>query len=206
MIHPGLFPIIQMSNLKSHSVFQVIECLLDHNVRQFLYRSRGIKDDNYAAHVQEIDLLQDNLDFDYYLHRHVELINTTHAKGVHLTQESPELSTVRGQLGHAIQLGYSAHSLDEALQAEDAGADYVFLGSIFETPKQNPHPILGTKVLAETCRKLTIPVVAIGGIDADNLAQVKDAGAYGFSALRALYDSGDLDHAIAKLTWLWDDL
>ncbi len=147
------------------------------------------------------------MDFDFIVHHDVELALQTEALGVHLTAHSSSVESVRALLGRDRVIGYSAHSLEEALQAKRQGADYIFLGAIFETPKPDPsHPVLGLDVLKQVCKKIEIPVYAIGGVNTENLILIKDAGAAGFSALRAVYANREIEHNVSKLGFMWEDI
>jgi thiamine-phosphate pyrophosphorylase len=108
------------------------------------------------------------------------------ADGVHLgrTDEGAELAAASG-----LVLGLSACSVEEARDAELRGAAYVGAGPVWETPsKADADPPVGLAGLAEICRAVSIPVVAIGGIDASNAAACIQAGAAGVAVIRAAGD------------------
>ena len=90
-------------------------------------------------------------------------------------------------------IGRSCHSLEEALQAENDGANYVFFGPVFATPsKLRFGPPQGTTALSAVCRGVRIPVVAIGGITLENAASCISAGASGVAAIRLFQEADDL--------------
>jgi thiamine-phosphate pyrophosphorylase len=78
-------------------------------------------------------------------------------------------------------MGCSTHTLEEALEAERAGADFVIFGAVFETPGKNP---VGLDALRKVCGAVRVPVLAIGGITVANTSEVLDAGASGIAAIR----------------------
>jgi thiamine-phosphate pyrophosphorylase len=130
------------------------------------------------------------------------------AAGVHLGGESlPAREVVewcRGRNAPAdFLIGVSCHSLEQAREAESAGASYVFFGPIFETPSKRPFgPPQGVVALAEVCRTARIPVIAIGGINATNASVCLHAGAAGIAAIRLfqdLRDAEDLRRTIERL-------
>ena len=105
------------------------------------------------------------------------------ADGVHLGRED---TGAERALEAGLLLGLSAASVDEAKEAECAGASYVGAGPIWATPsKPDADPPIGLGGLAEICEAVTIPVVAIGGIDATNAADCIRAGAAGVAVIRA---------------------
>lgn len=120
------------------------------------------------------------------------------AAGVHLGEESVAVADVVkfravGRTPAAFLIGRSCHSLDAALAAERAGADYVFFGPVFATPsKAKFGPPQGAETLAAVCRAVRIPVVAIGGITLENAASCVAVGAAGIAAIRLFQETRDL--------------
>jgi thiamine-phosphate pyrophosphorylase len=116
------------------------------------------------------------------------------ADGVHLgrSDEGAERAVAAG-----LVLGTSAASVEEARAGETAGAAYVGAGPVWATPsKPDADPAIGLDGLAEICRAVSIPVVAIGGIDASNAADCIRAGAAGVAVIRAALDARALRAAI----------
>jgi thiamine-phosphate pyrophosphorylase len=98
--------------------------------------------------------------------------------GVHLPANGLPAARVRPLVR---LLGCSTHTLDEALEAEHAGADFIIFGAVFETPGKTP---VGLDALRSVCAAVKIPVLAIGGITHKNMSQVMDTGASGIAAIR----------------------
>lgn len=89
-------------------------------------------------------------------------------------------------------VGVSCHSVEEAREAEGAGASYVFFGPVFETPsKRSFGPPQGMERLAEVCRSVRLPVIAIGGVNEENGAECLRAGAAGVAAIRLFQEARD---------------
>lgn len=109
---------------------------------------------------------------------------------VHLGQDDLPLAEARAVLrstGRTLVVGISTHNLEQARAAAGGGADYIGFGPIFGTAsKQNPDPIVGIEALAAVCREITIPVVAIGGITLDRVAEVASAGASAAAVIAAV--------------------
>lgn len=107
--------------------------------------------------------------------------------GVQLTSASLNASVVREAFGEEFLIGVSTHSLDEVFAARNEGASFALFGPVFATPGKGVGQ--GLDELKRVCAEVTpFPVIAIGGIDADNCEPVIDAGAWGFAAIRALSD------------------
>ena len=114
------------------------------------------------------------------------------ADGVHLGNADAPIREVRALVGDAMLIGYSAHSIEEALSAQEQGADYILLGHVFETPSHAGKPPLGLAEVSRAVAALRIPVVCIGGIDLSTIAQLKAAGGRRIAAIRALNAGDDL--------------
>ena len=114
------------------------------------------------------------------------------AAGVHLAGHSLPTTLARRILGPNKLLGVSTHSVEEAQAAMADGADFIVFGPVFETPSKLAYgPPQGLQHLAEVVRQVTIPVLAIGGIDLANLSQVLQTGAYGVAMIRAVLAAPD---------------
>jgi thiamine-phosphate pyrophosphorylase len=115
------------------------------------------------------------------------------ADGVHLGQNAFPPREARRLLGGEILIGVSTHSLEEALEAEREGADFITIGPIYTTPSKARYgePI-GPGPLKEAGRALRIPVFAIGGMKKDRLKEVLASGAFGVAVISAILSSEDI--------------
>ncbi|WP_079505594.1 thiamine phosphate synthase [Mesobacillus jeotgali] len=128
----------------------------------------------------------------------IELALELDADGVHIGQEDEDAIQVRKQIGDKI-LGVSVHSLEEAETAKLAGADYLGIGPIFATAtKKDARAVQGTAIL-EGIKDLGMPLVGIGGINADNAVDVMNTGADGVSVITAISHAADIKEAAARL-------
>jgi thiamine-phosphate pyrophosphorylase len=114
------------------------------------------------------------------------------ADGVHLGREDASIGEARAILGPAAMIGGSAGSVDDALALEDAGADYIGFGHIYETgSKRKKGPPVGLDALRQVCEVVAIPVIAVGGITAETAGEVINAGAWGVAVIGAVCSSND---------------
>lgn len=122
------------------------------------------------------------------------------ADGVHLGQEDLPLADARAILGPDKLVGISTHNLNQAIQAEAGGTAYIGFGPIFPTAtKENPDPVVGVAGLREVRAKVRIPIVAIGGINAGNIAEVRSAGVDCVAVVSAVLSAADPQTAILEL-------
>lgn len=116
------------------------------------------------------------------------------ADGVHLGRDDPGAETA---IAAGLMLGASAASVEEAMAGEALGAAYIGAGPVWETPtKPDADPPIGLDALARICRAVSVPVVAIGGIDASNAADCVAAGAAGVAVVRAAADARAVSEAL----------
>jgi thiamine-phosphate pyrophosphorylase len=113
------------------------------------------------------------------------------ADGVHLGARSLPIAATRRILRPGMLVGRSVHNLDEAGQAEEQGADYLFLGPIFPTRSHPGRPALGIGLYRESVLRAKIPVLAIGGVATDNVGAIAEAGGPGAAAISAFHDAED---------------
>ncbi|NKE06935.1 thiamine phosphate synthase [Mesobacillus selenatarsenatis] len=128
----------------------------------------------------------------------IELALKLDADGVHIGQEDEDTVQVRRKIGNKI-LGVSVHNLEEAEKAKLAGADYFGVGPIFPTAtKKDTRAVQGT-VFLEQLKDFGVPIVGIGGINADNAGAVMAAGADGVSVITAISQAEDVKAAAVRL-------
>ena len=120
--------------------------------------------------------------------------------GVHLRSNSLPVSIARQLLGAQRLLGVSVHAVEEAVQVESLGADYIVLGPIYETPsKQMFGPPLGIHTLEKACRLVRIPIIGIGGVTAARAREMRRAGAFGVAVITAILGATDVESAAREL-------
>lgn len=124
------------------------------------------------------------------LHTYVTAAKSLHAEALHLPLQA-FLSLGEAEKRAFPTIGVSCHSLDDVIAAQDGGCSYVTLGHIFATDCKRGLPGRGLAFLDEVCRRANVPVYAIGGINRDNIARVRDAGASGACIMSGLMTCPD---------------
>ncbi len=135
----------------------------------------------------------------FIINDHLDLALATGADGLHLGQRDLPLKEARRLLPIDSLLGLSCHSLEEAKGAEEAGADYMALGSIFPTTSKEKAVVIGVETLARVRKAVSLPIVAIGGINQENVAQVLQAGAQAVAVISAVLGPPDIEAAARGL-------
>ena len=121
------------------------------------------------------------------------------ADGVHVGQHDMEAGEVRKKIGPNRILGVSAQTVEQALLAQQAGADYLGVGAVFPTGTKDDADAVSIQTLGEICRAVSIPVVAIGGIGQHNVMQLAGSGICGIAVVSAIYAQPDIQNAASTL-------
>ena len=121
------------------------------------------------------------------------------ADGVHIGQKDGNVRDIRRLLGDSKILGVSAATVAEARQAEADGADYLGCGAVFSTATKTDTRAVDNALLSEICAAVRIPVVAIGGITAENAPQLKGTGIAGTAVVSSLFAQPDIRQAAENL-------
>ena len=130
----------------------------------------------------------------------VDIALNTEADGVHLGKDDLPINVAREIIGYDKIIGISCDSVEEAIKAEKEGADYVALGPIFSTTTKKDIPApLGTKIIREAKKGISIPVIAIGGLNEDNMNSVLEAGADSVAMISAILAYADISTRVKYL-------
>jgi len=135
----------------------------------------------------------------FVINDHLDVALAVGADGLHIGQEDLPLSVVRKELPIDKIIGCSITSVAKALEAQAKGADYIAAGSIFPTSTKDKVNIIGIDALRQIRKEISIPLVAIGGINRDNIAQVIDAGADAAAVISATLKNDDIEQATRHL-------
>jgi thiamine-phosphate pyrophosphorylase len=130
-----------------------------------------------------------------------DIARAASADGAHLTTRSLRATDVRRPFGEGFLIGVSTHTLPEALEARDQGADFATFGPVFDTPSKRAYgPPVGLEKLNEAAIHLSpFPLLALGGITLENASQAIHAGASGIAAIRLFSDPLDLEDTVRSI-------
>ncbi len=135
----------------------------------------------------------------FLINDNVEIALCAEADGVHIGQSDMALCEARKKLGPDKIIGVSAHTVEQALEAQKNGADYLGVGAVFPTASKEDASEVSLSVLTEICRRTAIPVVAIGGINQQNISALSDSGISGIAVISAIFAQPDIQAAAVRL-------
>lgn len=119
----------------------------------------------------------------------VDIALAVGADGIHIGQDDLPLPVVKKMVPEDMIVGVSVSTLEDALEAERNGADYIGVGSVFPTKTKQDATLMALEDLGEICRGVSIPAVAIGGITADNISALSDSGLSGTAVVSAIMNA-----------------
>ena len=179
-----LYAITDRSWLKpGETLTEVVETLLKAGVTCVQLREKDAEDAFILQEAQELNALCRRYGVPFLVNDRPDLAQTVGADGVHVGREDTGLTEARKQLGVNAVLGGSAHTVEEALAAQAAGADYLGCGAVFGSGTKHNVSQMSLETLTAICQAVDIPVVAIGGVNLDNLSLLAGTGIAGVAVI-----------------------
>lgn len=155
---------------------------------------------------REVQELCEQAGIPFLIDDDVELAHRIGADGVHIGQDDRPCDEARASLGEDAIIGVTAKTLEQALAAEAAGADYLGVGAVFPTSTKQDTWTIDREVLREICAAVSIPVVAIGGITAENAGELVGTGVAGIAVVSAIFAQDDIPAAVRRLRGVTEEL
>ena len=200
----GVYAITDQSLLQGDQLLLAAEEALRTGLGLLQYRN---KEDSWPARctqARQLLMLCRKHNTPMLINDDVDLCLEIGADGVHLGQGDTKLSEARDRLGEDALIGITCHSdLTLALQAEHNGADYVAFGRFFASKTKPNAPPASLDILRQARRELSVPIVAIGGINAENGGALIAAGANMLAVIHYLFASHDIGSRVQKLNSLF---
>jgi len=135
----------------------------------------------------------------FLVNDHLDIALAGEADGLHIGQKDLPLTVARRLLPQDRIIGVSTHSLEQALKAQAEGSDYIAVGAVFPTSTKEGAVAVGPETLRRIREAVSLPVVAIGGINRDNVAQVMAAGAEAAAVISAILGAPDIEKATREM-------
>ncbi len=179
-----LYGIIDLGYTPPESVERVAAQMCDGGVDIIQLRAKGHDEHFIEEMANRIQPVLTAAGVPFIINDHPELVPSIGAYGAHVGQDDLEVADARWRAGRALAgevplpiIGKSTHSIEQAVAAAEAGADYIGFGPLFPTPTKAGRPAIGLGDIARVHELVKIPIFCIGGIKLANLAQVLAAGA-----------------------------
>ena len=192
----SFYLITDRQQVRSRSLLDVCSAALQAGVRAIQLREKDLPTRSLLALSRELSALTRQCEANLVINDRIDLALVLGTRAVHLPVRGASPAVARRLLGDNALIGSSAHSADEAIHAERAGADFVVLGPIFETPTKRAFgPPIGLKELQRARRLCAIPLFGIGGITPARVYEVTRAGAHGVAVVSSVMSAVDVERA-----------
>lgn len=201
-----LYAVTDRSWLNGRTVKEQVEEALKGGATFIQLREKELDYDSFLAEAFEVKAICKEYDVPFVINDNVDIAIACDADGVHVGQSDMEAGNVREKLGPDKIIGVSAHNLDEAIAAKAHGADYLGVGAVFSTSTKLDVDTTSFGVLYDICNIIDIPVVAIGGINENNILDLKDTGIDGVAIVSAIFSKPDIKAATEHLLSLAEEL
>ena len=194
-----LYAVTDRHWLSGRSLADVVRESLDGGVTFLQLREKELDDENFLKEAKELKALCREYNVPFVINDNVDIAVKTDADGVHVGQSDMEAGDVRTKLGPDKIIGVSAQTVEQAVLAQKAGADYLGVGAVFPTGSKDDADDVSFETLKAICEAVTIPVIAIGGITKDNTMELKGSGICGIAVISAIYAAKDIKEAALEL-------
>jgi thiamine-phosphate pyrophosphorylase len=195
----GLYVILDRQFLVGSDEQDIARQIIKGGARVIQLRDKQSKMGELLLVAQKLRELCSQADVLFIINDYLDLAMAVDADGLHVGQEDLPLPVVRRELPIDKIVGCSVTTLSQATKAQAEGADYIAVGSIFPTTTKKEATVVGLNILKELKRTISTPLVAIGGINQNNIGEVVSAGADAIAVISAVLDEEDIRTAVQKL-------
>lgn len=191
---------------EGESLTKVCKEVLENGATFLQIREKDLDEETFEEEAKALKELCEKYHVPFVVNDNVDIALDIDADGVHVGQSDIKGRDIRSILGPDKILGISAGTVEEAVAAEKAGADYIGVGAVFGTSTKKDARNLSVEKLREISKAVTIPVVAIGGINKSNLMDLSGSAVDGVAVVSAIFAAEDVGKATAELLTLAGDM
>ena len=194
-----LYAVTDRSWLNGETLYSQVEKALKGGATFVQLREKELDEAHFMEEAKEIKALCQQYHVPFVINDNVQIALAMDADGVHVGQSDMEAGNVRALLGEDKIIGVSAQTVEQALLAQERGADYLGVGAVFPTSSKSDADDVSREMLQAICEAVDIPVIAIGGITQENVVELKGTGICGIAVISAIFAKPDITEATRKL-------
>lgn len=194
-----LYAVTDRHWLEGRTLKEVVKESLDGGVTFVQLREKTLEDEKFLEEARELKELCKKYNVPFVINDNVDIAIAMDADGVHVGQSDMEAGDVRAKLGPDKIIGVSAENVEQAVLAEKRGADYLGVGAVFPTGSKDDAADVSYENLKAICEAVSIPVIAIGGINEGNVSKLAGSGIVGVAVISAIYAAKDIKKATEDL-------
>lgn len=198
-----LYAVTDRAFAKKQTLYEQVNSAIKGGITMLQLREKELSEAEFLKEAEKIKPLCRANDIPFIINDDVDVAVKCGADGVHIGQNDMAAEKVRQIIGDDMILGVSAQTPEQAVKAEEAGADYLGVGAVFPTSTKSDALSVSYETLKKICASVSIPVVAIGGICAENIKELSGSGIDGVALVSAIFGAEDIEREceiLKKLT------
>ena len=204
--HMLLYAVTDRAWIGTQTLYQQVEAALKGGATCVQLREKELDEAAFLQEAKELCALCRRYGVPFIVNDNVDVAQACGADGVHVGQEDMKAGEVRRRVGEDMILGVSVHTVEEARRAVRDGADYLGLGAVFPTSTKTDADQMSNETLRDICGAVEIPVVAIGGLNRDNILRLSGSGVDGVALVSAIFGAEDIEAACRELCALLEQM
>lgn len=201
-----LYAVTDRSWLNGETLYEQVEKALKGGATFVQLREKELDEEHFLEEAKEIKALCRKYRVPFVINDNVDIAVEMDADGVHVGQSDMEAGDVREKLGPDKIIGVSAQTVEQALLAQERGADYLGVGAVFPTGSKADACEVKHETLRAICEAVDIPVIAIGGISTESVMQLSGNGLCGIAVISAIFAKPDIETAARELKELTKEM
>ena len=195
----NLYAITDRHWLNGRTLYSVVKESLEGGVTFLQLREKELDEEHFLEEARELQKLCKEYQVPFVINDNVDIAAAINADGVHVGQSDMEAGDVRAKLGPDKIIGVTAKTVEQAVLAQERGADYLGVGAVFHTDSKADAKEISFDTLKDICKAVSIPVIAIGGITEENVKELAGTGICGVAVISAIYAQSDIKKAAENL-------
>ncbi|MBC8568194.1 thiamine phosphate synthase [Mogibacterium sp. NSJ-24] len=194
-----LYAVTNRVHAVKETLYSQVRDALEGGVTCVQLREKYMKEEDFTAEAVKLKALCKNYSVPLIINDNLNVALRSGADGIHVGQEDMSAEEIRKLAGREFIIGVTAKTVKQAKMAEAAGADYIGVGAVFPSPTKQGAIRITRQELKDICEAVSIPSVAIGGVNIENMKQLKGMGMDGFAVVSALFAAEDIQSAARSL-------
>lgn len=194
-----LYAVSDRSWVGNQTLYEQIEDALKGGITCLQLREKNLSFDEFVKEAIIVKEICRRYNVPLIINDNAEVARKSGADGVHVGIEDAPVDELRRKFPENFIIGATAKTVKQAMDAEKAGADYIGVGAVFPSPTKKNAIRITSEQLKEICSKVSIPAVAIGGINLDNMSELTGGGMDGIAVVSAIFASEDIQKTTAML-------
>ena len=193
-----LYVIVDKKVSKGRPIFNIVSEIKDSGADIIQLRDKESKKESILKEAYKLRKLLTNTQTLFIINDYIDIAKIVDSDGIHLGQNDLPLETARQLLGNDKIIGISCHNLNQAIEAQKNGADYISIGPVFSTPTKPEYKAVGLDLIRKVKRAIHIPFFVIGGINENNINDILSLGIKRAAVCRAICQAKNMSFVTKK--------